>query len=166
MAATNRTKLIAAAILLAGGAAAAAYVLTSGEEPLIEMAASDSVLKVEAAGVYYGGWPEIAVIVNGEPIASQSIDSKIRKMFEFDVPSSVGVISTIEIKMTSEETDCKAARHSLPTGGTLPCTNRIIAVRGLYLNDEKIEGGVAEGGKNQPWSLQSNQGGIKWEISG
>ena len=165
MAATTRTKLIAAAILAAIGGGAA-LVLTSGDEPILEIAASNNVLKVEAAGVYYGGWPEIAVIVNGEPIASQSIDSKIRKTFEFDVPSSVGAISTVEIKMTSEETDCKAARHSLPTGGSLPCTNRIIALRGLYLNDEKIEGAVAEGEKNQPWSLQSNQGGIKWEISG
>ena len=165
MAARTRIQLIAALILVVAGGSAA-LVLTSGDKPIIEIAASNNVIKVEAAGVYYGGWPEIAVLVNGEPIASQSIDSKIRKMFEFNVPSSVGAISTVEIKMTSEETDCKAAVHALPTGGSLPCTNRIIALRGLYLNDEKIEGAVAEGEKNQPWSLQSNQGGIKWEIGG
>ena len=138
-----------------------------GGDPVVEAAASKSVIKIEAAGVEYNGWPEMAVLVNGEQIALKNMNNKIRQMFTFDVPASVGAISTIEVKMTSEATDCKAATWiDSRLGATIKCSDRAIAVRGLYLNDEKIEGALAIGEMNKPWSVQSPEGGIKWEING
>ena len=156
----SRTKIIALAVLVlvvAGGAAA--YVMT-GENPVAKVVGSSDVIRFEAAGVEYSGWPEMSVHVNGEQIAVLHIDKQVRSMYEVQVPGSVGEIKTVEVKMT-EETDCKAAvwikDHT--------CTDRSITVRGLYLNDEKVEGAEAVGEKNHPWSIRSKEGGIVWNIS-
>ena len=158
-------KLIALAILVVGGGGAAAYVML-GEEPEVEVVAPENVIRFEAAGVHYDGWPEMAVLVNGEQIALLHINNKIRQMYSVDVPASVGAISTVEVQMTSE-TDCYSAVWiDTRSGQTFKCDDRAITVRGLYLNDEKIEGAVAIGEKNHPWSVRSAEGGIKWEIKG
>ncbi|NND49689.1 MAG: hypothetical protein HKN60_05500 [Rhizobiales bacterium] len=157
--AISRTKLIALAVLIAGAGGAAAYVM-SGDNPVAKIISSDNVIRFEAAGIEYSGWPKMSVHVNGEQISVLNIDNQVRSMYEVQVPGTVGEVSTVEVRMT-EETDCKAAvwikAHQ--------CTDRSITVRGLYLNDEKVEGAEAIGEKNHPWSLRSAEGGIKWNIS-
>ncbi|NND49585.1 MAG: hypothetical protein HKN60_04970 [Rhizobiales bacterium] len=138
-------------------AGAAAFVLTSGEKPLVQLIpASSNTIRIEAAGIEYAGWPEIAYVVNDQEIGRMTIDSKIRKMWTIDVPDTVGDISKIELKFTNFQ-ECQN-----PYFGT--CTTRKIIVRGLYLNDEKVENPVASGGKNLAALLQSAEGGITWTI--
>ena len=156
----TRTKLIAVAALVAIGAAAA-FVLTSGEEPIIEIAASNNVIKVEAAGVNFAGWPEMRVSVNGEQIAQLMIENKTREMFSFDVPNALGDVEEIQIQLTNE-TDCRSSlRHSFQS-----CIDRALVLRKVFLNDEQLEPGVASGEGNTQYSLKRNEGGATWQIGG
>jgi len=155
-----RTVLAATAVsvVIAG---AAAFFLMSGDDPVISVSASRNTLRFEAAAIEYAGWPEMRVRVNGEQVALIKIENATRSMYELDVPGSVGDIKTVEASIVSES-DCKAAvwiqAHE--------CTDRTITIRGLYVDDEKIEGQVAGGKKNKPWSIQSEDGAITWTVGG
>jgi len=154
--ALGRTKLIGvgvAVLILAGGAA---YVLTSGEQPVIQLQPASNVLRFEAAGIDYAGWPEMGVSVNGQEIGKILIDSAVRTMFTIDVPASVGEVETVEIKFLNE-TICQN-----PYFGS--CTLRQIIVRGMYLNDEKIEGAEASGKDNMPSLIRTSEGGVVWKV--
>ena len=154
--AAKRNALIGVGVLVIA-AGAAAFFLTSGEKPLVQLtAASSNTLRIEAAGINYAGWPEVAFVVNDEEIGRMTIDSKIRKMWTIDVPDTVGDISKVMLKFTNYQ-ECQN-----PYFGT--CTTRKVIVRGLYLNDEKVENPVASGEKNLAALLQSDQGGITWTI--
>ena len=156
----TRTKLIALAALVAVGGAAA-FVLTSGEKPIVEVAASKNVIKVEAAAVNFTGWPQMRVSVNGEQIAQLMIEKKQRDIYSFDVPNALGDVKTIEIQMTNE-TDCAGSlRHSFQS-----CIDRALILRKVFLNDEQLEAGVASGEGNTPYSLKRSDGGATWQIGG
>jgi hypothetical protein len=146
--------LVAVAVVVVAGAAA--YILTSGDKPVVSLAASDNEIKIEAAGVRYGSWPEMDVLVNDTVIASLKIDSEQRAMYSVAVPNSVGDISTVQLKFTNYQ-ECQNV-------GTGDCNQRKIIVRGIYLNDKKLEGAVASGGKNLASLLQSEEGGITWKA--
>jgi hypothetical protein len=156
----TRTKLIALAAVVAVGGAAA-YALTSGDNPIIEIATSKNVIKLEAAGIQYTGWPEMAVSVNGEQIAVLTVDNSVRSEFTFNVPSSVGEVSTIEVRMTSD-TNCREALFL----EVHTCTNRTLILRKLWLNDKPITDPVATGEGNFPWSVVSSNGAVTWTVGG
>ena len=137
---------------------AAAYVLTSGENAAIQLSSAKSVIRVEAAGVNYAGWPEMAVAVNGENVASFTIDSAQRQMYETTVPMDAGDIETIQIRFTNYTEPQSYVSDGAPV--------RTIVFRGLYLNDEKLEGGEPSGERNTLFSLRNSEGGLTWNIGG
>ncbi len=158
--AVTRTRLIALVALVAIGGTAA-FFLTSGEKPIIEIAASDNVIKIEAAGVNFAGWPEMRVSVNGEQIAQLMIEKKQRDMYSFDVPNALGEVKKIEIRMTNE-TDCRESlRHSFQS-----CIDRALVLRKVFLNDTQLEAGEASGEGNTQYSLTRSEGGATWQIGG
>lgn len=149
-------KIVIALILVAVFGGTAAFFLTTGEQPVIKLVASENVIRVEAAGVRYADWPIMGVVVNDQEIAQVEIAEQQRKMYSVNVPESVGDISTIKLKLNNFQ-ECQNV-------GTGPCETRKIIVRGLYLNDEKLEGGVASGEKNLASLLQTEEGGITWQV--
>ena len=156
--AATRTKWIAlAAVVVVAGAAA--YALTSGDRPIIRITPSGNVIKFEAAGIQYTGWPEMAVSVNGEEIAVLTVDNQVRREFTFEVPRSVGEVKTIEVRMTSD-TNCREALFL----EVHTCTNRTLILRKFWLNDEQINDPVATGEGNFPWSVVSSDGAVTWTI--
>ena len=150
-----RKGLIALAVV-AVLAAVAAIVLTSGEEPLITLSPPEHKLRIEAAGTQYAGWPIMGVLVNGEEIAEVTIDSISRKMWDVDVPGSVGEVSTIMLTLKNYQ-ECQNV-------GTGACETRKLIVRGMYLDDKKLENPVASGDRNLSAVIQTDEGGITWEV--
>ncbi len=137
-----------------------AYVLT-GENPVIKMSQSDNVIKIEAAGVNYAGWPDMSVSVNGNEVGTVKVETKQRKMFTVDVPADAGTISSVEIKFPNS-TDCRKGQFSYESA----CTDRKLIVRKVFLNEQQLENGEASGDRNTAFSLQSSEGGIAFKVEG
>ena len=132
--------------------------LAIGKDSPIKLVASQNALQIKAAGVNYAGWPEMGIKVNGEKIGSITIDSQQQKMFSIDVPGNIGEIKQIQLTLDNF-TECQTAYAP-------NCKLRSIVFKELYLNDERLEGGVPSGAKNFAHSIQSGEGGITWDIEG
>lgn len=161
--AMTRTRVIGliAVVAVVVVAAAVGYIMYSGDKNAVaRIISSGNVIKIEAAGVNYGGWPDVSIRVNGQEISKITIESPTREMYTFNVPNSVGDVSTIELKLLNP-TDCAHADFSHLTAG---CTDRALTVRGIYLNDEKLEGAVATGEGNLSALLRRGEGGISVQV--
>lgn len=155
-----RTKWIALiALIFVGGSIG--YILISGHNPIVKLGAVDNVIKIEAGAIQHAGWPEIGVDVNGEQVAKLAIDQQTRTMYTINVPGSVGDVSEISVKILNES-DCRALDAEF---GVAPnCQDRTVIIRGLYLNDEKLEGAVATGEGNLSSLLKKSDGAITWTV--
>lgn len=155
------TKLIVLiATIFVGGSIG--YILLSGNNPIVQMGASENVIKIEAGAIQHAGWPEMSVMVNGEEVTKLKIDKQERTMYTVNVPSSSGEISEISVKLLNES-DCRALDAAF---GVAPnCQDRTITVRGLYLNDEKLENPEASGAGNLASLLKKSEGGINWKVA-
>lgn len=138
------------------------YIVLSGNNPMVQVGSAANVIKIEAAGIQHAGWPEMSVHVNGEEVTKLTIDEKVRTMYTVNVPSSVGDVSEIELKLVNES-DCKALDAAF---GVAPnCQDRTIMVRGLYLNEEKLENPEASGTGNLASLIKKSEGGITWHVA-
>jgi len=157
--AVSRTTVIVGSAVIAMAAATAAYLLT-GENPVIQIRAAENVVKIEAAGVDYAGWPEMGVSVNGEVIGKILVNNAQRAMYSFNVPSTIEEVSSIEVKLLNQS-DCRAADFSFVG----QCTDRGLTVRSVYLNEQKLEDRVPNGERNTVYSLQSADGGLTFNLA-
>jgi len=155
------TKWIAliAAVFIAGSIG---YILLSGNNPIVQIASSDKVIKIEAGGIQHAGWPEMSVLVNGKQVTKLTIDKQERTMYTVNVPGSLGDVAEISVKLLNES-DCKALDAAF--GVSLDCQDRTIMLRGLYLNDEKLENPEASGTGNLASLLKKSEGGITWKVA-
>ena len=138
----------------------AIYVLT-GDNPVVKLSKSENVIKIEAAGVNYAGWPDMSVSINGKEIGTVKVETKQRKLFTVNVPDDIGTISTVEIKFPNA-TDCRKGQFAYESA----CTDRQLIVRKVFLNEQQLENGEASGDRNTAFSLQSAEGGIAFKVEG
>jgi len=154
------TKWIAliAAVFIAGSAG---YILLSGNNPIVQIASSDNVIKIEAAGTLHAGWPQMSVEVNGREVTKLTVDKSERSMYTVNVPGALGDVAEISVKLLNES-DCRAVEFSF---NATPCQDRKIIVRGVYLNEQKLENPEASGTGNLASLLQKSEGGITWKVA-
>ena len=150
---------IVGACLIAG---AGAYVVFTGENQVISIGSSGGPeLKIEAAGTNWAGWPEISILVNDKEVKKITIETGDRTMYDINVPSDIGTITKIEVKLLNE-TDCKGGDSLLNAND---CTDRLVMLRGAYLDEKKLENPQASGPMNLSSLLRREEGGISWQVS-
>jgi hypothetical protein len=142
-------------------AGAGAYVVFTKENQVTIINSSvGPKLKIEAAGIQYAGWPEMSILVNDKEIKKLEVAIAERTMFDINVPSDIGNITKIEVRLLNES-DCKLVDLNINVN---ECTDRKIIVRGVYLDEKKLENPQASAG-NLSSLLQKGEGGISWQVS-
>jgi hypothetical protein len=150
---------IVGACLIAG---AGAYVVFTGENQVISIGSSDGPkLKIEAAGMKWSGWPEISILANDKEIKKIKIETQDRTMYDINVPSEIGAITKIEVKLLNEY-DCRGMDSMEHEND---CTDRLVILRGAYLDGKKLENPQASGPMNLSSLLRREEGGISWQVS-
>lgn len=150
---TSSRRRFVAALAFAGTALVAAC---SGESDEAD-APPAAVIRIEASGVSYIGWPEMDVMVNGEKVAALTVDSAKRTIYEVDVPAAQTPVTEIELRITN-------AVETIDYNYSLGQRQKTITVRGVQLNDEALGAGEPSGDGNLATLLRNNNGGITWHV--
>ena len=82
-------------------------------------------------------------------------------MYTVNVPDSVGDVSEVSVALVNES-NCQAAQFSFNAN---VCQDRTIMVRGLFLNEEKLENPEASGTGNLASLIKKSEGGITWRVT-